>query len=67
MKAITITTLFVAAMAMSNISSAATAQEPSLKTAHMGMELNNDEEDDRMSFTVYPPIGWDWWKPMFPR
>lgn len=59
MKAITLTALFIAAMATANISSAATTHEPSVKTAHTGTQLNNDDQDEELRDTgeLYPGLG----------
>lgn len=46
MKAITLTALFIAAMTMSNISSAAGAHDASLTSAQIGTQLNHDDEDE---------------------
>ncbi len=59
MKAITITTLFIAAMAMSNISSAASTHQTSMQAAYTGTQLNNDDQDEELRDTdeLYPGLG----------
>lgn len=46
MRAITLTALFIAAMAMNNVSSAASTQEASLQTTQMAMHLVIEDQDD---------------------
>lgn len=67
MRAITLTALFITAMAMSNISSAASTHQASMKAAYTGTQLNNDEEDDRSGLIIGPPMGQDWWRPLVRR
>lgn len=46
MRAITLTALFIAAMAMSNISSAASMHEASLTSTQMAMHLVIEDQDE---------------------
>ena len=51
MKTITLTAMFIAAMATANISSAATTHEPSVKAVHTGTPLSNDDQDEELRDT----------------
>ncbi len=59
MKAITLTALFIAAMATANISSAASTHQASMKAAYTGTQMNNDDQDEELLETgeLYPGLG----------